>query len=150
MFAREVKAVVDRSTNAVETELLPQALHQLTHYETVRVLQTMVDRPDRSQFHAVLLVCGSCQTNLAGLQARSIPLVLPRVKDCLSLLCEQGEKHQERAPSHSVRRDDCSLTRNLTDKRALPSDTPPYWVVPVQDPNSEAAQWPCSQPQSWS
>lgn len=89
IFEREVKAAAARSSNQIELEFLPKALHQLSDREKVRSLQGLICRAHRRKFHAVLLVTGSCKEGLAGLRAGSIPLVVPRAKDCISLMLQR-------------------------------------------------------------
>lgn len=85
IFAREVQAVQARSRNHVDVELLAKVPHQLSDSETVVYFQTLIDRA-AAHYQAVLLVAGSCRQSLSGLEARAVPLVLPRAKDCISLL----------------------------------------------------------------
>jgi hypothetical protein len=90
IFEREVQAAAAGSVNHIQIEFLNKPPHQLDPRERVRTLQEIVDRADRSKYHAVLLVAGSCKHGLTGLQAPSVPLVLPRAKDCISLLLGQA------------------------------------------------------------
>jgi hypothetical protein len=90
VFEREVQAAAARSSNRIEIEFLPKAPHQLSHNEMLRTLQSLVRRARRSRFHAVLMVAGSCKHGLSGLRAGSIPLVLPRLNNCISLLIERN------------------------------------------------------------
>jgi Protein of unknown function (DUF1638) len=89
LFEREVQAAAARSSNRIEVEFLRKVSHQTTETEMVRSLQLRVNRARRTLYHAVLVVTGSCEHGLSGLQARTIPLVLPRAKDCISLLLER-------------------------------------------------------------
>ena len=91
VFEREVRAAVERSGNAVDVEFLHKTPHHLTDREMVQYLQVVIDRAGRRTYHAVLLVAGSCKHGLSGLEARSVPLVLPRAKDCISLLLEHSK-----------------------------------------------------------
>src|SRR5579862_8451433 len=89
IFERELQVACSQSTNHIEVDFLIQAPHQLSEHEMLACIQSRIDRVDRSLHHAVLLVAGSCKHGLTGLRARSIPLVLPRARDCISLLLEQ-------------------------------------------------------------
>jgi hypothetical protein len=88
VFEREVRSAVVRSSNQIDVELLPESPHRLSDRDLTELVQSSVDRAERSDYQGVLLVAGSCKHGLTGLTARSVPLVLPRAKDCISLLLE--------------------------------------------------------------
>jgi hypothetical protein len=90
IFKHEVEAAQARSRNQIETEYLANVPHHLSDSDMVHALQAVVDRSDRARYHAVLLVSGSCKHGLGGLEAKTVPLVLPRAKDCISLLLERS------------------------------------------------------------
>ncbi|MFO1501372.1 MAG: DUF1638 domain-containing protein [Verrucomicrobiota bacterium] len=133
MFQPEIQAALARSNNNVEVEFLPKALHQLPPDQIVRALQTRIDQVRTAAFHAVLLAAGSCKHAFAGLTARTVPLVLPRAKDCISLLL-QGPGAPSvpllppRARVHPPRR------RPRIDRSLCQRSPGAYWVVPVQSP----------------
>jgi hypothetical protein len=102
VFEREVRSVIGRSHNAVDVEFLNRAPHHLTDREMVRYLQLAVDRAAQKNYHAVLLLAGSCKHGFTGLEARGVPLVLPRAKDCISLLLEHTPPGAHRARDGST------------------------------------------------
>lgn len=92
VFSRELYALAAASPNVIELTLLPQGLH-----DTPDVLRRMVGqaveqvesrvasgilkhRPD-----AIALGYGLCSNGVAGIEAKSIPLVLPRTDDCIGI-----------------------------------------------------------------
>ena len=81
---REMCAAVARSPHQVDLEFLPKGLHDRKTCEMLDEIQKMVDRVDPEQYQGVLLGYGLCGNGLAGLTARSIPVVLPRAHDCIS------------------------------------------------------------------
>ena len=93
VFCREMAAAVARSSNQVEVEFLPQGLHEVGSAGMLEALQTAVDRVDASRFQAVLFGYGLCNHGLAGLRARSVPLVIPRAHDCITLLLGSKERY---------------------------------------------------------
>lgn len=147
MFGRELEAVASRSTNQIEIEVLPKALHQLTCQEMLRGLQTMIDHTDRARFQAVLLVCGACQQDLAGLRAGSVPLVLPRVKDCLSLLLDR--KQVAPTPRQTVHYGQASNAVGAYPTSRLLEEEPVYWVVPVHETDPVKGKEGKVAPPSW-
>jgi Protein of unknown function (DUF1638) len=90
LFQREVQAAAARSSNNIEAEFLREAPHHLNPAEIVRSFQSLIDQALRPRYHAVLMAVGSCQPGLSGVRANSIPLVLPRAKDCISLVIERA------------------------------------------------------------
>jgi hypothetical protein len=99
IFEREVLAAAARSLNHIEITFLNKPPHQISDSEALESIQAIIDHSNRSSFHAVLLIAGSCKKRLTGIQARSIPLVLPRAKDCISLLLEREPTHGRPAGS---------------------------------------------------
>jgi hypothetical protein len=75
-FEKEVRTTGARSINEIDYEFLPIAPHQLADINTLRIFQSLVDNAERARFNAVLLVSGTCQGSLVGLNARHVPLAL--------------------------------------------------------------------------
>ena len=97
---RELCHVVARSRNQVDVEFLPKGLHDLGG-EGMRVrLQEVVDRVDSSRYEAVLFGYGLCGNGIAGLAARSLPLVLPRAHDCITLFLGSRERYLDYFNTH--------------------------------------------------
>lgn len=94
MLYREMCAAVARAPHRVEVEFLSKGLHDLSGAPMCGKLQECVDRVDPREFDAVLMGYALCGTGLAGLCARSRPLVIPRAHDCIALL--MGSRHTYR------------------------------------------------------
>ena len=97
---REICAVVARSRNQVDLEFLPKALHDMGGTGMRDGLQTALDRVDESAYDRVLFgyaLCGNC---LAGLRARSLPLVIPRAHDCITLFLGSAARYLEYFNDH--------------------------------------------------
>lgn len=150
MFHREVELVASRSINRVEIDLLPKALHQLTRHEIQRGLQSLIDASDRPEFHAVLLACGTCQQTLTGLRARSVPLVLPRTRDCLSLLMDASKPPEKSRPIQTLlhARSHAKSSATMPD-RCQPARKHGFWVVPVRPESAPSALNPELARGSW-
>jgi hypothetical protein len=95
VFYREMCAAVARSPNQVDMEFLPKGLHDIGSVEMLRRLQAVVDRVDGSKHEAVLLGYGLCNNGVVGLRARSVPLVIPRAHDCITLFLGSRERYRE-------------------------------------------------------
>jgi hypothetical protein len=102
VFQRELCAALARQAGLVDPEFMALGLHERP--ELLRTaLQERIDAVSAAsdaaagetsswggaaekKYDAILLGYGLCGNGLAGLQARSIPLVLPRAHDCCTLL----------------------------------------------------------------
>lgn len=99
VLTREVAAVIARSRNEVEVELLSKGLHNIGCAGMRGRLQEAIDRVPAG-CNAVLLGYGLCNNGLAGLCARSAPLVVPRAHDCITLLLGSRERYLEHFERH--------------------------------------------------
>ncbi len=95
IFYREVSAVVARSVNRVDVRFLPKGLHDIGQEKMQRKLAEALDDIDETQYDAVLLGYGLCNNGLVGLSARTIPLVVPRAHDCMTLFLGGKERYLE-------------------------------------------------------
>lgn len=97
---RELCAAVARSVNQVDLELLPKGLHDLGRCAMLARLQQAVDRVDGACYEAVALGYALCGRGLEGLKARSLPLVVPRAHDCITLFLGSRERYLDYFHSH--------------------------------------------------
>jgi Protein of unknown function (DUF1638) len=98
---REMCAAVARSPHQVDFEFLPKGLHDRGSAEMLREIQAMVDRVDATTYQGVLLGYGLCGNGLAGLTARTVPVVLPRAHDCITLFLGAKERYMEYFQNHA-------------------------------------------------
>lgn len=92
---REMCAAVARSPHQVDVEFLPKGLHDIGGAGMCARLQAAVDKVDASLYEAVLLGYALCGNGVAGLTARTIPLVLPRGHDCITLFLGSRRRYEE-------------------------------------------------------
>jgi hypothetical protein len=92
---RELCAAVSRSVNQVDIEFLPKGLHDKGSAAMLSRLQETLDRVDAAAYEAVLFGYALCGNGLAGLVARSIPLVVPRAHDCITLFLGSRTRYEE-------------------------------------------------------
>jgi hypothetical protein len=92
---REVCAAVARSTNLVDVEFLPKGLHDIGQAGMSQRLKEAIAAVDESRYEAIALGYGLCSNGLVGLAARSIPLVVPRAHDCITLFLGSKERYLE-------------------------------------------------------
>jgi len=90
---RELCHVVAHSPHTVDAEFVPKGLHDIGATPMCERLQAIVDRVDSSVYDATLLGYALCNNGLAGLRARSIPIVLPRGHDCITLYLGDRQRY---------------------------------------------------------
>lgn len=100
IFYREVCAAAARSPHTIDIEFLPKGLHDIGSVLMLERLQAVLDRVDGSRYQAVLFGYGLCNNGIAGLAARSIPLVVPRAHDCIALFFGSKERYMEYFNDH--------------------------------------------------
>jgi hypothetical protein len=95
IFYRELCAVVARSASRVDLEFLPKGLHDIGCVQMAARLQEALDRVDATQYDAVALGYGLCNNGLVGLTARTLPVVIPRAHDCITLFLGDRQRYEE-------------------------------------------------------
>jgi hypothetical protein len=94
VFQRELCAAIAQSSNVIEPEFLEMGLHESSENLRTR-LQGRIDEASAAskravaaggKYDAILLGYGLCGNGLAGVAARSLPLVLARAHDCCTIL----------------------------------------------------------------
>jgi hypothetical protein len=96
---RELCATIARSPHQVDAAFLPKCLHDLGTGMLAQ-LQAAVDEADQQPGDAVLLGYLLCGTGIAGLRARTKPLVIPRGHDCITLLLGSKERYLDYFNNH--------------------------------------------------
>lgn len=97
---RELCAAVARSPHQVDVQFLPKGLHDLGGTIMCKRMQEEVDAVDASVYQAILLGYGLCGNGLVGLEARKIPLVLPRAHDCITIFLGDRQRYLDYFNSH--------------------------------------------------
>lgn len=100
VFYRELCAVAARSPNRIDLEFLPKGLHDLETASMLARLQKTVDGVDGEFYDAVLLAYGLCNNGVVGLCARSIPVIIPRAHDCMTLFMGSRDRYREYFSTH--------------------------------------------------
>jgi len=95
IFYRELCAAIARSTNKIDVEFLPKGLHDMGQAGMSKRLHEVLDGVDESKYEAVLMGYALCSNGLVGLAAGSIPLVIPRAHDCITLFLGSKERYLE-------------------------------------------------------
>jgi hypothetical protein len=98
---REAYFCAARSANLVDIVFMPQGLHNepgKLRAEVQKELDKAKDSKDRP-YDAALLGYGLCSNGIVGLSA-SIPIIVPRGHDCITLLLGSKEKYKEYFEGH--------------------------------------------------
>jgi hypothetical protein len=87
VFTREICRCMEGVAHVIDLEFTPVASHDRP--ESLReMIQDKIDAAEASgrALDAILLCYGLCGNALAGVCARSVPLVMPRAHDCATIL----------------------------------------------------------------
>ena len=97
VFLRELYTLCAQSPHSIQIRWMPTDLHTQPQTDLRPALQAEIDKIENESdpCDAILLGYGLCSMGTVGLKARSIPLVVPRAHDCISLLLGSREKYQE-------------------------------------------------------
>ena len=82
-LAREFYFAAATSPHVIDTQLLAFGLHN-TPDELRTTIQGAIDECEGKGFDAIILGYGLCSRGTAEIQARSIPIVVPRMHDCIT------------------------------------------------------------------
>jgi hypothetical protein len=100
IFYRELCYAAARSVNQIDVEFLPKGLHDIGQAGMSAKLTETLAAVDESRYEAILLGYALCSNGILGLTARSIPLVVPRAHDCITLFLGSKERYLEYFQSH--------------------------------------------------
>ena len=91
----DIAAVLGGRTDiAVTTNYLPGGLHS-DPPELRRRIQQAVDEAEGRGFGLIVLGYGICGRGSIGIHARSIPIVIPKVHDCIALFLGSDRRYRE-------------------------------------------------------
>jgi len=99
---REACLLAATCENQVDVEFLRKGLHDLETADMRARVQKAIDavEDDDRQYEAILLGYARCNDGVVGLKARSLPLVIPRAHDCITLFFGSREAYAEYFESH--------------------------------------------------
>ncbi len=101
VLQKEAYFCAAKTENIIDIELTGQGLHEQPE-KLCQGLQDLIaetDDPEGRPYDAILLGYGLCSNAIIGLAA-TIPLVVPRGHDCVTLLLGSKEKYKEYFDSH--------------------------------------------------
>ena len=92
IFARPIYLSAAYSPQVIDIQLLERGLHNSP--DILRsCIQQHIDQTEGRGYDGILLAYGLCGNSTNGLQARSIPLVIPRVHDCIAFLLGSQQRY---------------------------------------------------------
>lgn len=99
VLARELYYCAATSPHIIDIRMLKRGLHNTP--EVLRAeIQKLVDEMSTDAVDAVCFGYGLCGNALAGVEARTVPLVLPRAHDCITLYLGSRRRYQEEFSGH--------------------------------------------------
>jgi hypothetical protein len=90
---REFCVAAAQCNNIIYVSFLEKALHNIGSENMFKYLQKEIDKIDCSRFDAILLGYGLCNNGVLGLTA-SIPIVIPKAHDCITLFLGSKERYK--------------------------------------------------------
>ena len=97
---REFSFLAATSPNRIDVEFLPKGLHDLGRQGMFRRVSEVLTQIDESRYDAILLGYALCSGGVVGLTARSIPIVLPRAHDCITLFLGCRKRYLDYFETH--------------------------------------------------
>ena len=100
VLEEEIKAAAEKNNISISEEYLTAGLHEepdLLHKE----VQSAIDRATRAvdegreHFDAIVLGYGLCGRGTVGLKAGSVPLIMPKVHDCIAMFLGSHKRYKE-------------------------------------------------------
>lgn len=96
---REFCFATAQSQHVFDVKFMPFGLHD-TPGELRKALQKEIDDSENSGYDYIVLGYGLCSRGTAELQARSIPIIIPRAHDCITLFMGSREVYSREFTSH--------------------------------------------------
>lgn len=93
VFERELQLLAATARTELRIEFLEMALHEQPGEQLRAALQTAVDAVASDSCDAIGIGYGLCNRGIEGLQARALPIVIPRAHDCLGLLLGSSARY---------------------------------------------------------
>jgi len=89
---REICLCAAHSGNIISIEFLKRGLHD--NPDLLRSdVQKKIDETDESIYEGILLGYGLCSNGTVGIQARGLPLIVPRAHDCVTFFLGSKDKY---------------------------------------------------------
>ena len=108
VFQRELSRLIADSENVISVTWLPQGLHETPNMLTQRMAKAIdaflsdVDSGNVKHLPDAFLLCyGLCSNGTIGLEAKRVPIVIPKTDDCIALFLGSQGRYLELFNEHS-------------------------------------------------
>ena len=95
VFQRELEVLSAQAVTTVTAQHLEMGLHEGTGQDLRIALQAAIDKVSPDQCDVIAVAYGLCNRGVVGLEARKVPVVIPRAHDCISMLLGDSKKYLE-------------------------------------------------------
>jgi len=99
VLARPIYLSAAQSPHIVDVEFIKRGLHNQPN-DLHALLQDKVNGAQSHSYDAILLAYGLCGQATAGLIAGSLPVVIPRAHDCITLFLGSRQRYQDQFENH--------------------------------------------------
>lgn len=99
VFARELSLATATSPHVFDCRFVSFGLHD-TPPRLREALQEEIDATEGRGYDAIVLGYGLCSRGTAGLEARSIPVIIPRMHDCITALLGSRARYNAEFGAH--------------------------------------------------
>ncbi|HZK70527.1 MAG TPA: DUF1638 domain-containing protein [Clostridia bacterium] len=89
---REVCFCASMCKNIIDISFMPKGLHDVGDVKMLEKLQSEMDSVDVQKYDAILLCYGLCNNGIKGLHS-TLPLIVPKAHDCITLLLGSRDKY---------------------------------------------------------
>jgi hypothetical protein len=86
VFQRELELLAASARSVVTLQHLDMGLHEGSAENLRAALQAAIDAVSAGQCDAIAIAYGLCNRGVIGLQARTVPVTIPRAHDCIGML----------------------------------------------------------------
>jgi hypothetical protein len=94
VLARPLYHAAENSPHTIDLELLDKGLHNVSANLHTQ-LQTRINAVEDGKYNFILLAYGLCGLSLHGIKSASLPLVIPKAHDCITLFLGSRNRYME-------------------------------------------------------
>jgi len=98
-LTREIRLASVYSPHTIDIELVDFGLHS-TPDKLRETIQARIDVSEGRGYDAIILGYGLCSRGTAEIRARSIPVIIPRMHDCITAFLGSRARYDEEFTSH--------------------------------------------------
>ena len=102
VMTRDLSLLVAQSENTIDVTWMPQGMHEqpsVLHDALVEALEDIYDQLEHKRLKrrpdCIVLGYGLCSKAIEGIEARDIPIVVPRTDDCIGIFLGSEKRYLE-------------------------------------------------------